>query len=236
MQTQPPISYRRAASSLDDEEVQARRSRSSSPPERFIKAELYSDPETYDAEPATGTTSGNEPPPPPPKAEFVPPSPLFQYHAGGKPARSPGSSDNDDDDSDTSWDSRSDHSGDPYNFYNERKIYEFNPGRLSRSGSQGASTTLSGSIGDISTAVGSGDGEGGLRAVSPDPSLGPKLVLPYRIYQSEYTGDGFPDGSHSVRLTAILDSKRQRQPLFRWRYYAFPPPSAMPQKTILTIL
>ncbi|OIW34428.1 hypothetical protein CONLIGDRAFT_566188 [Coniochaeta ligniaria NRRL 30616] len=97
-------------------------------------------------------------------------------------------------------------------------MYEFNPSHLSRRPSQDASTTLSGSIGDLSTAAGSGSGEKGPRGASPDPSLGSKTVRPYRIYSSEYTGDGFPEGSHSVRLTAVLDSKRLRQPLFRWRH------------------
>ena len=36
------------------------------------------------------------------------------------------------------------------------------------------------------------------------------------IYESQYTGDAFIDGSHSARLTAVQDPKRQRQPLFRW--------------------
>jgi hypothetical protein len=39
-----------------------------------------------------------------------------------------------------------------------------------------------------------------------------------QVYQSEYTGDGFPEGSHSAKLTAVLDGKRGRQPLFRWRH------------------
>ena len=36
------------------------------------------------------------------------------------------------------------------------------------------------------------------------------------IYESQYTGDAFLDGSHSARLTVVQDPKRQRQPLFRW--------------------
>lgn len=39
-----------------------------------------------------------------------------------------------------------------------------------------------------------------------------------QLYQSEYTGDGYPEGSHSAKLTAVLDGKRGRQPLFRWRH------------------
>ncbi|KAH8905061.1 hypothetical protein BR93DRAFT_945996 [Coniochaeta sp. PMI_546] len=66
--------------------------------------------------------------------------------------------------------------------------------------------------------MGSGSGEKGPRGASPDPSPGSQAVRPYRIYQSEYTGDGYPEGSHSVKLTAVLDSKRQRQPLFKWRH------------------
>jgi len=195
----PIILRRRRTASADEADSQARRSRSSSPPDRFIKAELFSDPESYETGPATGTSSGYEPPP---------------HVRGHRPPLAPES---DDDESDTPWDSGSDASGELYDLYNERKIYEFIPSILSRNGSQDASATLGGSTGDISTTAGSGNGGGGPRGPSPDPSLGPKTPRPYRIYQSEYTGDGFPEGSHSVRLTAVLDSKRQRQPLFRWR-------------------
>lgn len=193
---------RAASVDVDEDDKQAHQSRSSSPPDRFIKAELYSDPKSYDVRPETGTSSAYEPP----------------HHVRRVgPGRSPDSSDSEDD-SDTPWDSSSDISGELYDFYNERKIYEFNPSHLSRNPSQDASMTLSGSIGDVSTAAASGNGEREPGGASPDPSLGSKIVRPNRIYQSEYTGDGFPEGSHSVRLTAVLDSRRQRQPLFRWRY------------------
>ncbi|KAB5551293.1 hypothetical protein GE09DRAFT_168424 [Coniochaeta sp. 2T2.1] len=211
----------RSASPPASASLDRRRSRSTSPPERVVKteryferedklgkAEIYADPESYDAGPARDPSSTYDPPPPPPSWYYehsVPPPPAAETGA-------------DDDDSDTTWDSSSDVSYESYVPDYERKIYEFNPSHLSRKPSQDASTTLSGSIGDISTAVGSNNGERGPRGSSPDAASGAKVVRPLRIYQSEYTGDGFPEGSHSVKLTAVLDSKRQRQPLFRWRH------------------
>ena len=95
------------------------------------------------------------------------------------------------------------------------KVYEFRPSRLSRSPSQDASITASGSEGDgplLET-----------EKASPVQNEGPststsRTARMLKIYRSEYTGDAFADGSHSARLTVIHDPKRTRQPIFRWMY------------------
>lgn len=215
----PLVTSRRRLSSEDEDDKKGRRTRSSSPPDRFIKEELYSDPESYEHEPGRAgryaDSDHGDKRPAIPAAALASEARHYAWQDVSAPAPHV---DSEDDESETSWDSSSDTSpSELYDLFNERKMYEFNPSHLSRKPSQDASTTLSGSLGDVSTAAGSGSGEKGTRAPSPDPSLGPKAVRPYRIYQSEYTGDGFPEGSHSVRLTAVLDSKTQRQPLFKWR-------------------
>lgn len=82
-------------------------------------------------------------------------------------------------------------------------MYEFNPSHLGRKVSQDAS---------FSSGLSTVGGEGGEKGTGES---GSRLL---RVCQSEYTGDGFPEGEHSARLTAVLDSKRGRQPLFRWRW------------------
>jgi hypothetical protein len=185
----------------DEEHI--RRSRSASPPERIIKAELYSDPESYDVGATTAETPSYEPPP----HHWSIRSSATEYRDTSSDGEYSYTSERSDD----SWDDELYNLG----LYPDGKVYEFNPSHLSHRGSQDVSTTLSSSIGDVSTA--GVNGEKGPRGPSPDPTLGAQTVLPHRIYQSEYTGDGFPEGSHAVKLTAILDSKRQRQPLFRWK-------------------
>lgn len=216
----PLVTRRRRLSSEDEDDKKGRRTRSSSPPDRFIKAELYSDPESYEHKPGrAGRYADSENDGYGPAIGTAALAGEAQDYAWQDVSAPAPRVDSEDDESEASWNSSSDTSpSELYDLFNERKIYEFNPSHLSRKPSQDASTTLSGSLGDVSTAAGSGSGGKGTRAPSPDPSLGPKAVRPYRIYQSEYTGDGFPEGSHSVRLTAVLDSKTQRQPLFKWRY------------------
>lgn len=198
----PVVMHRRRAVSVDRRPV--RRVRSFSPPERFTKAELYSDPESYETRPTTGESSGYQP---------------VTISSRPSPSPSPDRDGKDGDESDSSWSRSSATSDELYDEYNNRRIYEFNPSHLSRKASQDASTTLSESFRDGSTAVTGGSGEKGLGSSGPDPSVDAKALQPHRIYQSEYTGDGLPEGSHSVKLTAVLDSKRLRQPLFRWRYF-----------------
>lgn len=170
------------------------RSRSRSP-EMIIKSEVYSDPESLDDLPPPPELSGRGPRPPT--------SPT-------RPARSAAVSGYDSSENSEGSILSSSTVYEYGNYDGADRVYEFNPSHLSRKVSQDASTILSGSSGDVSAAGGGEKGPSG-------PDSGSNIVRPSHIYQSEYTGDGFLAGSHSAKLTAILDSKRQRQPLFRWR-------------------
>ncbi|RYP63142.1 hypothetical protein DL769_007053 [Monosporascus sp. CRB-8-3] len=89
------------------------------------------------------------------------------------------------------------------------KVYEFRP---SRSPSVALSVSEEGGSDRETPAAGS-------KKVSTSEHEKPQVSSPntnLHIYESQYTGDAFIDGSHSAQLTVVQDPKRQRQPLFRW--------------------
>lgn len=89
------------------------------------------------------------------------------------------------------------------------KVYEFRP---SRSSSIAPSVSEEGGS-ERETPV------AGPRKVPTSKTETSQISSPntnLHIYESQYTGDAFIDGSHSAQLTVVQDPKRQRQPLFRW--------------------
>lgn len=86
-------------------------------------------------------------------------------------------------------------------------VYEFNPSHwMGKEPQDGELTASIFSIGGDSN--GAKEGKGLEREAQ-------RLL---QIHQSEYTGDGFPEGSHSAKLTAVLVGKKGTVPLFRWKH------------------
>lgn len=88
------------------------------------------------------------------------------------------------------------------------KVFQFVPSRASRA--------LSKSGQSIDTELSFEKSEDGTLSSKDEPNIPhpPGNIL--HVYQSQYTGDAMPDGSHTAKLTVIHDQKKQRQPLFRW--------------------
>lgn len=96
-----------------------------------------------------------------------------------------------------------------YEDFIAHKVYEFTP---SRSSSHAGSKSENGSD---SEAPPMGSKE--LPPKNETPQV-PRATQTFQIYQSQYTGDAFLDGSHSAKLTIVHDPKKERRPLFRWMY------------------
>ncbi|KAI0843060.1 hypothetical protein F5Y06DRAFT_292046 [Hypoxylon sp. FL0890] len=90
------------------------------------------------------------------------------------------------------------------------KVFQFVPSRGSRS--------LSKSGNSIDTDISIDKSEDGALNTNNDPSALRTNSKILHIFQSQYTGDAVPEGTHTAKLTVIHDPKKQRQPLFRWMH------------------
>lgn len=144
-------------------------------PERFVKSEIYSDPESYGQ----------------PELDIrVEPAQSRRVRS-----RSPSENSTLSNGSETEQEDFGD------------GVFDFNPSGFARKVSHDASFSSEGG--------GNGGDKGGDDGATGNGSDGNGEL---RIYQSQYTGDGFPEGEHKARITAVIDRKKGRQPLFRWKH------------------
>ena len=105
------------------------------------------------------------------------------------------------------------HSRSPSISSDEAELVSFNVYDFRLSCSPSVAQSVSGEGGPDRETTVDGSKEDSTSKTNPQTSS-PNTSL--HVYESQYAGDAFIDGSHSARLTIVQDPKRQRQPLFRW--------------------